>query len=284
MASDFPDDESLMSGAPIYTPSESMADELCSEMTSRAGDELPDDRPETSPYNTPVFTLLIGDSRQAYTIQEALLYQSPQWEKKCKSRPWGEKIALRDVDEDIGHPLVHYLYTGLYQTLKPRTEAPGDDKKPTATAKEPESHGLREYGRSVRLYCAARTYGLCGLVDLTIYHIEHPQEEIPIEKILDIAQEAYEKLPDDEMWFTDHLKRKLETELSVDSLLLKRQKFLDRIGKVKAFDQALIKCIVDILPMGRAGPGNRASATNDEPTTPKLEFSQMGELGYMYPD
>ncbi|MCJ1470561.1 hypothetical protein MMC07_009207 [Pseudocyphellaria aurata] len=263
MAFDFPDDESLMSGPPIHTPSESTADDLCnSEMTSRAGDECQDDdRPETSPYNTTIFTLLIGASRKAYPIHEAFLYQSPEREKKCWSKPWGESIALRDVDEDIGHPLVHYLYTGLYQTLKPQTvcsKAPGDVQDPTATAKEPENHGLREYRRSVLLYCAARTYSIRGLVDLTIYHIENPQEEIPIENVMDIAQEAFEKLPDDEVWFTGHLKRKLETELSVDRFLLKRRKFLDRIGKVKAFDQALMRCIADIYTTGGAGPGNRA--------------------------
>lgn len=189
------------------------------------------------------------------------------WEKKCKSKPWGEKIALRDVDEDIGHPLVHYLYTGLYQTLKPQktcSDAPDDAKNPTATTKESESHGLREYRRSVRLYCAARTYGLCGLVDVSIYHIENPQHKIPIWKMLDIAEEAYEKLPDDEVWFTDHLKRKLEAELRVDHFLLKRPKFLDKIGKVKAFDQALMKSIADIYTTERAGPGNRAEATNND--------------------
>lgn len=52
MPFDFPDDESLMSGAPICTPSQSAADELWSDMTSRADDERQDDRqddrPETS--------------------------------------------------------------------------------------------------------------------------------------------------------------------------------------------------------------------------------------------
>lgn len=205
-----------------------------------------------------------------YTIQERILYQSPQWETKCLSKPWGNKLALPDVHEDIGHSLVHYLYTGDYQTLKPQiipSKTPDELNNPSATSKEPEAHGLREYRRSVRLYCVAQTYGLEGLESLSIYHIENPQDEISIWNILDIAGEAYRTLPDDEEWFTEYLRRKLEAAIRVEKSLLKKQKFLDRIGKVKKFDQALMKCIAEIYT-GRTGPGDRAEGTDkkdDEP-------------------
>lgn len=222
-----------------------------------------------SPYITPVFTLLVGFSRVPYTIQEHLLYQSPLWRTKCLSKPWGNKLALPDVNEDIGHSLVHYLYTGDYQTLKPQiisVKTPDELNNPSATSKEPEAHGLREYRRSVRLYCVARTYGLEGLGSLSVYHMENPQDKISIWNILDIAGEAYGTLPDHEEWFTEYLRRKLEAALRVDRSLLKRQDFLGRIGMVKKFDQALMKSIAEIYT-GRTGPGDRADGTDKEPAS-----------------
>ncbi|MCJ1422848.1 hypothetical protein MMC29_000728 [Sticta canariensis] len=244
MSVEFPDEESFTSEEPLrYTPPESLPDETSSENTYTSDTMRQDDRPETSPYITPIFTLLVGSDRVQYTIQEGFLHQSPLWAEKCKSKPWGNKIALPDVDKDIGHSLVHYLYTGNYQTMKPQTiseAGPGGAIIPTETDKE------REYRRSVLLYCVARTYGLDELKHLSMHHIEIPQDDISIWDVLDIAKEAYEKLPDDEVWFTEHLRWKLEDSLRVDKFLFKRPEFLGRIGKVKKFDQSLMKIIAEI--------------------------------------
>ena len=161
---------------------------------------------------------------------------------KCNLKPWGNKIALPDVAKDIGHSLVHYLYTGTYQTMKPQTiseAGPGG-------AINPANHDLLEYRRSVRLYCVARTYGLDELKRLSMHHIEISRDGISIWDVLDITEEAYEKLPDDEVWLTEYLKRKLEDRLGEDKSLFKRPEFHDRIGKVKIFDQALMKIIAEI--------------------------------------
>ena len=37
-----------------------------------------------------------------------------------KLRSFYKYIELPELDDDIGHTLVHYLYTGAYQTLKLR--------------------------------------------------------------------------------------------------------------------------------------------------------------------
>ena len=127
--------------------------------------------------------------------------------------------------------------------MKPQTNS---EAGPGGAGREPEAHNLREYRRSVRLYCVARTYGLDELKHLSMQHIDIPQDGVSIWNVLDIAEEAYEKFPDDEVWFTEYLRRKLEDALRVDKNLLKRQKFLGRIGKVKKFDQSLMKIIAEI--------------------------------------
>lgn len=284
MPFEFLDDESSTSGEPLDTPVESLADDTCSESTSTMRDTW---RPETSyalfvdlalvssnnhcpsdsPYDTPIFTILVGSGRVPYTIQQGLLKQSPQWAEKCKSKPWGNKIELPDVDEDIGHSVVHYLYTGNYQTLKTKpmpSKAADNDEDPTATSEELGAPSLLEYRRSVRLYCVARTYGLVGLKNLALYRIDNPQGGISIWNVLSIAEEAYEKLPDDEVWFTGYLRRKLEAALRVDNYLLKKKTLQDRIGKVKKFDQALMSVIAEIYTE-RAEHGNRAEGMDKDP-------------------
>lgn len=137
------------------------------------------------------------------------------------------------MDEDIGHTLVHYLYTGTYQTLG-LLRVSGDVKRRT------------EYQSNIRLYCVARTYGLDGLELIAKSNISNFKEKISILDLLDIAEEAYRKLSDDEVWLTDYLTKQIKAAFKADETLFTRQCFLDHIGNVKNLDKALVKSIVEI--------------------------------------
>ncbi|KAH2775726.1 hypothetical protein KXW38_001174, partial [Aspergillus fumigatus] len=75
-------------------------------------------QPNTSPYEGKAVTVLIGSSGKRYTIPENLL-------SKAATLPSSQDVSgspaviLSDVDEDIGHTIMHYLYTGNYETVKP---------------------------------------------------------------------------------------------------------------------------------------------------------------------
>lgn len=60
-------------------------------------------------------------------------------------------IWLTEIDEDVGHTLVHYLYTGEYQTLR-----------------ESEHRRHTEYKRSVLVYCAASNLEIVDLGDMAL--------------------------------------------------------------------------------------------------------------------
>lgn len=202
-----------------------------------------------SPYTTPIFHLIIGSNNVQYPIHQYFLEQSPEWAGICKSGPWGNKIWLPDVDEDVSHALVHYLYTGAYQTLKPSdvsavasddtTGHEGDDKASRLDR-------LLEYKRSVRLYCLAKTYGLFRLETLSMVRIESFKDGISIWDTLDIAEEAYKKLPITAEWISMYLKEKMQAAINGDKHLLIRKKFLDRIGRTAEFDKAMMKIIAHI--------------------------------------
>lgn len=69
---------------------------------------------------------------------------------------------------------------------------------------------------------------------------------VSIWDILEIAEEAYRKLPHDEVWFAEYLKGTVRAALRVDKILVTRNEFLCRIGRVKRFDQALMKIVAEI--------------------------------------
>jgi hypothetical protein len=163
------------------------------------------------------------------------------------------------VDEDLGHTLVHYLYTGTYQTLKLQ-DASGDRM----------SKRIIEYKRNVQLYWVARTYSLCNLELLTKINIENLGEEIPIFDILDVSEEAYRKFSSDETWYTEYLKRVIKKAFEADKTLFIQQRFLAHIGRVGEFDKALVRIILEIYTTGITNNPKIDEALREETPTKRL--------------
>lgn len=147
---------------------------------------------------------------------------------------WGPPtIELPEVDEDIGHTLVHYLYTGTYQTLKPHG------------ASGPPNSAM-EYRRGILVYCTARLYQLDSLVEHAIRNMGLFDKQLPIFDILDIITDIYPKLRADEIWLLDYLKAKIEAAYEADETMFAQDQFLNYIGEGTAFNKALVKIMVGI--------------------------------------
>ncbi|RAQ61123.1 hypothetical protein AFCA_011773 [Aspergillus flavus] len=193
-------------------------------------------QPTTSPYKAPVVTLIIG--RDEYIIPEFYLRQFPQLRRSPKAFEQGYNPSLKfvssiDVDEDIGHTLVHYLYTGEYETLR---DGP-DPSIPRRTI---------EYRRSAFAYLAARKYGLGGLETHAKHYIEVFDRDVSTPDILRIARSIYSKLPRDETWFQDYIRVKMEDEFEADEAVFKREWFLNGIGRDASFDRLLVQIMAEI--------------------------------------
>ncbi|KAL9115287.1 MAG: hypothetical protein Q9187_007336 [Circinaria calcarea] len=215
------------------TPKESSAEDI---LLTDAADAV-EDEPDTSPYRTSPCTLIIGPDRVQYTVLQKFLDRFPQLAERCKGDEWNYSLnntfELPDVDKDSGHTLVHYLYTRSYQTLK--LQDLSDDAK-----------NLARYTRSMRLYCIAKQYGLSGLEELSKHHAEIYNVGISFTELLDVAEEVFKKLPDDEVWFADSLKTKMKKAFETDKSVFTKDAFLERIGNVKNLNRTLVKCITAI--------------------------------------
>jgi hypothetical protein len=70
------------------------------------------------PYAGLGVTILIGRQENEYIVPSNIASQFPSLQRKWDK---GDPRTMRfpELDEDIGHTFIHYLYTGDYQTLKP---------------------------------------------------------------------------------------------------------------------------------------------------------------------
>ncbi|PGG94985.1 hypothetical protein AJ80_10061, partial [Polytolypa hystricis UAMH7299] len=182
-------------------------------------------QPKSSPYATKGATIHIG--YKEYVIPRYYLQQHQLWNS------WSSSITLSDVDEDVGHTFVHFLYTGAYETL--------------SSAPDPGvSCAVREYKRSVLAYHAARKHRLPELEVLSKKYIEHFGESISIFDILRAAGKAFSKLPDDEGWLLSHIKTKLQRAFESDETIFKCEEFNCGLGEDLAFCKAVLRTVIDI--------------------------------------
>ncbi|KAJ9666184.1 hypothetical protein H2201_003618 [Coniosporium apollinis] len=248
-------DVNMVQGTPRKLP----AVESCSSVTSPEEDK----RLETSPYISEVCLLRFGSANEPYTVLETFLqrhpgFTAPGWKGSAhSSRP----IKLPKVDQDTGHTLVHYLYTGTYQTLRPKGVSL-------------DAIRIIEYKRSVLAYCAARRHGLPGLASLAKRNIKNLDKEISIFEFLDIASEACQKLPKTELWFSEFVQARIKAVLEANEDLLADQNLLGRIGKVAASDKTLMTGMVKTYVDKIAGEASkkRAFEEHSDDEAPRLEL------------
>lgn len=162
---------------------------------------------------------------------EAIVDQHPGLKKKLD--PFDSRITLREVDEDIGHTLIHYLYTGRYQTLG-LASLPDDERAPA------------EFKRSVLTYCAARLCGIGDLEELTKTKIENISKDLSIFDVQRITEEISGKLPRHGDWFSAKVDDLVKAALTTDDSLLTNPRIVDAIGRNAILDKALVKALTEM--------------------------------------
>jgi hypothetical protein len=139
---------------------------------------------------------------------------------------------LPDMDKSIGHPLVHYLYTGTYQTL---------DDLNCSLAEQIHS----EFKRAVLAYATAKKYELHGLEELAKDKIEHFGADMNIHDVVETIKDEYSKLPGNSTWFLDFLKEKARAAFEVDHTVFTKVDFFGRIDDA-ALTKVLAKCVMEL--------------------------------------
>ncbi|KAH7081258.1 hypothetical protein BKA63DRAFT_561818 [Paraphoma chrysanthemicola] len=186
-------------------------------------------RPKTTPYATSPVALRIGPQQTRYYVPRRLL-QNPQWIAFDDS--WGNEIELSDVNECTGHVIIHYLYTGAYQTLDDIELSPAEVMR-------------IEFSRAVMAYIAAKKYMLHGLQRLAGQQISTFGAEMSIFDVVEAINTDFVKLPDDATWFHEYMGDKARMAFEQDPTVFARNDLFSRIENV-ALIRVLAKIMVEV--------------------------------------
>ncbi|KAH1847512.1 hypothetical protein KXX55_001249 [Aspergillus fumigatus] len=183
-------------------------------------------QPDISPYEGKAVTVFIGCRGKFYTIPENLVNRAATL--PCRHEVDGSAIVrLPDVDEDIGHTIMHYLYTGDYQTVKP------------SSISELRKRAM-EYARSVFAYRAAVKYGLDGLAEHAKRYIEIFDKEVSINDIISLGRKAFPRISE-EPWFSEYLTDRITASFEADEGIFQREQYFEVFGESVDFDKFLGK-------------------------------------------
>ncbi|KAI9042483.1 uncharacterized protein KD926_005564 [Aspergillus affinis] len=141
---------------------------------------------------------------------------------------------MSDIHEDVGHTMVHFLYTGGYETVN----SPLD---------EGTSDISREYKKSVLVYHASRTYGLPELETIAKQKMKQLDEEIPILEVLQVTRDVFSSLPAGETWLPSYIGENLQRLLEPEDPALGLREFYNILGRDHQFDIVVMKMILEIL-------------------------------------
>ncbi|KAF3492108.1 uncharacterized protein GIQ15_01625 [Arthroderma uncinatum] len=167
-------------------------------------------------------------SSESFSIQEDYLRRHSRWSNAL----FGGHIRFPDVDEDIGHTIVCFLYTGKYETLRVGSIQDGPNI-------------VREMRRSVQAYHAARIYGLTGLEMLAKMYIEKFSKSVSVFDLLQAVKSMFSKLPEGEAWLPSYIDARLAREYERDENIFKGEEFYDLLGEHRDFDKAILRMVIN---------------------------------------
>ena len=168
-----------------------------------------------------------------YTISEHLAEKIPGVADILRTRKDGPPINFVDVDEDIGHSVVHYLYTGQYQTIM-------------APSSSTRWRRQTEYIKSVHIYSVALGYKIKGLDALAKHYMLLFEDSVDIFQILSVAKKEYGDIRNLDDWYPKHLVNKIRSVFEEDEEVFKREEFSAILGEDAKFDQFLMQTVVSL--------------------------------------
>ncbi|KAL1797079.1 hypothetical protein ACET3X_005619 [Alternaria dauci] len=185
--------------------------------TKAANFALP--RPVISPYTSPSVNVYFGPTKQIYYLPDSVLQRlgnipSPD--------PWTGEIHLADVDANTGHVLIHFLLTGLYQTLKDEN---GDNSETTSN-----NIVCNEFRTAVLTLEAAKKYSVPGLQTLAQIELERLGNDMSLYDVVRAIREDSIAGPSDEhVWLRTYISLKVRSAFKHDRSAFSAPNFFESI-------------------------------------------------------
>ncbi|KAI4942354.1 hypothetical protein J4E86_010157 [Alternaria arbusti] len=212
---------------------------------------------EVSPYaTTQMVSLEVGPEAIRFLVHDSVLSRSEVL--AAKSYPLAfvkQSVLLPELDLNTAHTLVHYLYTGKYQSLN--TLASSDKVIPEV------------YKLGAGVYCAAARYKLPGLAELAQNKLKSLDEEMSIFDILTVARDhAFPLLPEDDLWYPSYVEQSLNNAMADDPEPFRKPDFITTVEGNSRLLQLVWKTVMSNYARAPATP----VISNEEATTPTAEL------------
>ncbi|KAF5515401.1 hypothetical protein CGCS363_v001556 [Colletotrichum siamense] len=181
----------------------------------------PEDAPVLSPYTSPTCRVYFRN-KIPFFVPRDLLCNASELLGALVTLPSDEPqdelndIHIEEVPDDAGHVLVHYLYTGTWQTL---SQSHSQQEPPTFYDSN-ISVIKSDFETSVHVYCAAKAYGLPALVGMAKKEVLRLADYLTPLDVVVSASEACQLLSEHDIWFRSFLQRRLR-------LMFNTSKYLD---------------------------------------------------------
>ncbi|KAI1172552.1 hypothetical protein F4777DRAFT_581785 [Nemania sp. FL0916] len=196
--------------------------------TSQKDDSGPvDTRPESSPYASPLITLHFADG-PPLTVPVRLIDKSPKLSLDCG---YDMTLRLAHIPGDAGHVLVHYLFTGTYECLKPRG----------SSCYEKDA---AEFATGARVYAIARDCGLPGLESIARSEMERLGYRLRVTHIIDVLKDALPSPSVDDMWLKNFLQSLVRSFITTPPA--SPGSLTGSAGQTLSFPNALLRAIVEL--------------------------------------
>ena len=151
----------------------------------------------SSPYSGIPIKLFIG-RREVFYVPENIARQIaslPQHRDKVDA----QVARFPEIDDDVAHTLIHYLYTGSYQTLKPTSRC------------DTLRHRI-EYNTSLLAYHAGLHCGLDGLAEHGRKYMLIFDNDIPLFDVISLGRKHFPRITED-AWFSEYLTTQSQGQL-----------------------------------------------------------------------
>ncbi|KAK2037587.1 hypothetical protein LZ31DRAFT_534816 [Colletotrichum somersetense] len=195
-------------------------------LTEAEEDWIPKVGPKVSPYASATCYVYFK-SGQLFKVPRDLLCEGLE-----SIRNSTNQIHLKDVPDEAGHTVLHYLHTSMWQTLD-------DADLPD------ESRPLNQLKVSLHVYATAKTYGLPGLAELAKQEIYQHAEALPALRVLVSASDACRLLGEDDLWFSAFIKLRVE-ELVRGNSPSEKMRFLMFFDAATPYTKMLVRLIFEI--------------------------------------
>ncbi|KAH6957608.1 hypothetical protein BKA56DRAFT_602195 [Ilyonectria sp. MPI-CAGE-AT-0026] len=233
-----------------------------------------------SPYTSSTVKIHFEDgnpTNSAMHVHKTLLQPFPGLSSLCGSLSHAKELRLKNVSQNAGHVLVHFLYTGKYQTL--RVDIPSPQGRLTA-----------QFKTCLQVYVASKTYELRDLQILVQIELEQLGQKVDIPDLIALAEEIYPGAHLGDFWFQSFIHSCL-SRMSDDLELLKNQQILMELERKKTIGSMILRsCMLRLQRSNVAASGSsvpmdlarkqqrpfradKAEPTTNEPEPPDSDVS-----------